>query len=321
MYGASAEGPVNYRGNGPNVALLTVTGDGGAPPGGYPRRMPELVEVERYRTLAERAVGRPIASVDSPDPWFLKGAATAEVLSGLLVGSCFTAARRIGKLLLLDVDVGDGVDVPDPSHQADGDGSDAGPVLGIRFGMTGTLLVDDDDAVGQLLYSSTRRDPAWDRFAVRFTDGGRMVVHDPRRLGGVSVDPDVSGLGPDAASVGVAGLTGALRGSSAPLKARLLDQSRIAGIGNLIADEVLWRAGLSPERPASSLSPTELRRLHRHLVATVGDLSDRGGSHLGDLMAERHPGGVCPKDGAPLTRTTVGGRTTWWCPTHQVAAP
>jgi len=145
-----------------------------------------------------------------------------------------------------------------------------------------------------------------------------MVVHDPRRLGGISLDPDLSGLGPDASSVGVAGLTAALAGSSAPLKARLLDQSRLAGVGNLIADEVLWRAGLSPLRPASSLSPPEVRRLHRNLIRTLADLNERGGSHLGDLMDERRLGGVCPKDGNPLTRSTVGGRTSWWCPAHQI---
>ena len=69
------------------------------------------------------------------------------------------------------------------------------------------------------------------------------------------LDPDLSGLGPDAATIGPAALAAALRGSEAPLKARLLDQSRVAGVGNLIADEVLWRAGLSPLRPAGSLSP------------------------------------------------------------------
>jgi len=260
--------------------------------------MPELVEVERYRVLAEGALGRPIASVDSPDDWYLKGAATAALLEGVLVGSRFAGARRIGKLLLLDV--------------ADGQ------LVGVRFGMTGTLLVDGDDTVGQLLYAPTRADPAWERWAVTFADGGRMVVHDPRRLGGVSLDPDLSGLGPDAASIGAAGLAAALDGSSAPVKARLLDQSRVAGVGNLIADEVLWRAGLSPLRPAASLTRVDVRRLHRQLGRTLSDLTSRGGSHLGDLMEERHPGGVCPKDGTPLQRTTVGGRTSWWCPTHQV---
>ena len=101
--------------------------------------MPELPEVESYRQVATRAVGRRIVAVDSPDAWFLKGGTTAEDLDATLVGGRFTAARRIGKLLLLDVD-GDASGSGAPSK-------DAHPVVGIRFGMTGTLLVDGiDDA-------------------------------------------------------------------------------------------------------------------------------------------------------------------------------
>ena len=260
--------------------------------------MPELPEVESFRRLAEDALGRTVASVASPDAWFLKGAATASALRRALVGHRFTAASRIGKLLLLDVG--------------------SGPTLGIRFGMTGNLAVDGRAGIGQMHYAPHRRDPAWDRWSARFEDGGSLVVHDPRRLGGVLLDPDVSGLGPDAAAVGPAALAAALRGSTAPLKARLLDQSRVAGVGNLIADEVLWRAGLSPLRPAASLTSNEVRRLHRHLVRTIGVLTERGGSHRGDLMEERHTGGRCPRDGTELFRSAVGGRTSWWCPAHQV---
>ena len=264
---------------------------------GYPRPVPELPEVEAYRQLAERALGRTVASVSAPDPWFIKGGADASALAGALVGRRLTGARRIGKLLLLDIE--------------------DGPTLGIRFGMTGTLVVDDRAGVDQLLYAPRRHEARWERFAIAFEDGGTLVVSDPRRLGGVSLDPDVASLGPDAAGIGPSGLTAALAGSKAPLKARLLDQSRVAGIGNLIADEVLWRAGLSPLRPAGSLSAPEVRRLHRHLRRTIDDLIDEGGSHQGDLMDERRHGGRCPRDGTALTRSTVGGRTTWWCPRHQ----
>ena len=257
--------------------------------------MPELPEVEAYRRLAEQALGRRIAHVDAPDAWFLK----SDVDPAVLVGHTFTAARRVGKLLLLDTD---------------GDG----PVLGLRFGMTGRLLVDGTAGVDRLLYTSDRELGVWDRFAVRFDDDGDLRVRDPRRLGGVVLDPDVDGLGPDALAVTAGELRRALTGSEAPLKARLMDQARVAGIGNLLADEVLWRAGLAPGRRARSLSPAELRRLHRHVVGTLSDLMSRGGSHTGDLMPERRPDGVCPKDGTPLTRSTVGGRTTWWCPTHQL---
>jgi formamidopyrimidine-DNA glycosylase len=259
--------------------------------------MPELLEVEGYRMMAEAVVGRTVDSVTAPDPWFLKGGTDPAALSGALVGSRLSAARRLGKLLLID--------------------TDRGPTLGIRFGMTGTLVVDGVAGPDQLVYAPRRQEPRWDRFSLRFRGGGTLVVRDPRRLGGVLLDPDLSVLGPDAAAITPAALAGALRGSRAPLKARLLDQSRVAGVGNLIADEVLWRSGLSPRRRADSLSPNDLRRLHRHLRRTVDELMARGGSHRGDLMEERHPGGRCPRDGTELRRDTVGGRTSWWCPRHQ----
>jgi len=260
--------------------------------------MPELPEVEAYRRLAEMtALGRPITAVEAPDAWFLKGGIGAEDVEGALVGCRLVAARRRGKLLLLD--------------------TDHGRTLGLRFGMTGRLVVDGVAGVGQLLYTSSRDEPVWDRFAVCFGAGGRLRVNDPRRLGGVTLDPEEEVLGPDALVATAGQLRDALGTSAAPLKARLLDQARLAGVGNLMADEVLWRAGLAPTRPAGSLTAAELRRLHRQLRRTVQLLIERGGSHLGDLTPHRLPGGTCPRDGTPLRRTTVGGRTTWWCALHQ----
>jgi formamidopyrimidine-DNA glycosylase len=183
--------------------------------------------------------------------------------------------------------------------------------------MTGRLLVDGSAGVDELRYASRREEPAWDRVVVGFDDGGDLRVRDPRRLGGVLLDPDEARLGVDALTVTPSRLRAALRGSAAPLKARLMDQGRLAGVGNLMADEVLFRAGLDPARGAGSLDEVELRRLHRHLRATVGDLLSRGGSHLGDLGPARVAGGRCPRDGAPLLRRTIGGRTTWSCPRHQ----
>jgi formamidopyrimidine-DNA glycosylase len=141
-------------------------------------------------------------------------------------------------------------------------------------------------------------------------------------MGRVLLEPDEEALGPDAWQVTPAQLRSALAArlpsSGPPLKARLQDQSRLAGVGNLLADEILWRAGLAPGRPSAGLTPAELRRLHRHLVGTLDELFERGGSHMGDLMPERRPGGHCPRDGEDLRHDTVGGRTTWWCPAHQV---
>ena len=260
--------------------------------------MPELPEVEVYRRLAERALRRPVAEVDAPDAWFLKGGLDASTVRAALVGRQLVAARRIGKLLLLDSD-------------------DGGPVLGLRFGMSGRLVVDGVAGIDSLLYTSDKDLGVWDRFAVRFEDGGDLRLRDPRRLGGVSIDPDESRLGPDVLAIAPAQLRRALDGSRAPLKARLLDQAHVAGVGNLLADEALWRAGLSPEREAGSLTAAEHRRLHKHLTGAVDELLARGGSHTGDLMPSRGPGGRCPKDGTALVRATVGGRTTWWCPAHQ----
>jgi formamidopyrimidine-DNA glycosylase len=260
--------------------------------------VPELPEVERYRQLAEStALGRRISAVQAPDAWYLKRGASADLLAAALVGRAFAAARRRGKLMLLDAD-------------------DA-TVLGLRFGMSGRLLVDGRAGVDQLLYSPVGTLVRFERFALLFEDGGGLVMSDPRRLGGVELDPDESRLGPDALGVTLPELRRALAGANVALKARLLDQRHLAGVGNLIADEVLWRAGLSPLRLAGDMPPSAVKRLHTHLTAGLAELVRRGGSHTGDLMPERRPGGRCPRDGAALVRGTVGGRTTWWCPKHQ----
>jgi formamidopyrimidine-DNA glycosylase len=256
--------------------------------------VPELLEVEIYRRLADKAVGRTVDAVEAPDSWFLKGGITPDEVTSAVDGATLHGTGRRGKLLTVDL------------------GADR-PVLGLRFGMTGRLVLDGEDPIGQLEYSSGRDEPAWDRFALRFTDGSRMRMSDPRRLGGVELDPDLDRLGPDAWAISLGELRHALVGSHAPLKARLLDQSHVAGLGNLLVDETLWRARLDPTRRAGSLSDAELRRLQRRIGSTVGQLFDRGGSHRGDLQAERHRDGRCPRCGAPLLRDRVGGRTTYWC--------
>jgi formamidopyrimidine-DNA glycosylase len=267
--------------------------------------VPELPEVEFYRRLAEQALGRTIAAVEAPDAWYLKRGLDAPTVTAALTGHSFTAARRIGKLLLLDV-----------SDGAFGRAGGGAPTLGLRFGMSGKLVVDGMAGIDDLVYSSNLALEKWDRFGVRFADGGDLRMRDPRRLGGVELDPDEARLGRDALTITPSGLARALQ-SDAPLKARLMDQARVAGVGNLIADEVLWRAALDPARPARSLDAKEVRRLHRHLRRTVDDFLVRGGSHTGDLLPHRRHGGTCPKDGTALIRRTIGGRTTWSCPAHQ----
>ena len=258
--------------------------------------MPELIEVESYRRQAEAVVGRRIAAVEAPDAWFVKGGEPEE-LEAVLPGRTVTAARRIGKLLVLDLD----------------DGSR----LGLRFGMTGRLLVDGAASIEHLQYSSMRAEPRWDRFRLLFDDGTDLRIRDPRRLGGVALEPDESALGIDALAVTPQSLTAALDGSVTALKARLMDQGRVAGIGNLIADEVLYRAALDPARPARSLGPDEVKTLAVEIVDTIRDMSARGGSHEGEMRAAVAVDGRCPRDGTALRRRRIGGRTTFDCPCHQ----
>lgn len=254
--------------------------------------MPELLEVAVYRRQALGLVGHRIRRIELLDPAYWRSVEPPDVV----LGERITAVRRIGKLMVIDTDVG---------------------ALGIRFGMTGRLLVDGSASIERLEYSSANDRPEWHRFMLQTASGPSLVVTDPRRLGWVELDPDESRLGVDATEVTVAGLRRVLEGGRGPLKARLMDQQRLAGLGNLLTDELLWRAGLDPTRPAGSLTDAEVRRLHRRLGQVLPELGERGGSHTGDLQANRQPHGVCPRDGASLRRDTVGGRTTWWCPQHQ----
>jgi formamidopyrimidine-DNA glycosylase len=265
--------------------------------------VPEILEAEEARALIEaRALGREIAGVDAPDAWYLKRGLTPRAARAALPGRRLVMARRRGKQLFLDTD---------------GVGDAGGPVLGLHLGMSGRVVIDGDAAGDPLLYASNRDVPEWHRFGVRFVDGGRLSLRDPRRLGAVELDPDEDRLGVDAMVVKLADVRGVVSRSRAPLKAVLMDQARIAGLGNLLVDEILWRVGLDPARPADTLGAAEQARLSRAIPATLRQLGRRGGSHTGDLMSAREPGGMCPKDGAPLLRRTVGGRTTYSCPVHQ----
>ena len=243
-----------------------------------------------------------MSEVYAPDDWFIKGGADAAALSLALEGQTVVGVRRLGKLMMLDF-----------GHS----GGPIGAVLGLRFGMTGRLVVDDHAVIEKLEYSSARVLPEWRRFALGFDDQGTLVVVDPRRLGGVELNPDDSQLGPDAFDLAVEQLGAALEGSRTALKARLLDQRRVAGLGNLLVDEILWRIGLDPAREAGSLNGAEQERLAEAIRLTVAELAERGGSHTGDLHLARVRGGSCPRDGELLDRRTIGGRTTYSCPLHQ----
>jgi formamidopyrimidine-DNA glycosylase len=246
--------------------------------------MPELPEAERARQQIERALGRQIVAVDDADSYVCRPHAPGEIAAAL-TGRRLTQANRRGKFLWAE--------------------TDGGPDLGLHLGMAGRIVIDEE-TVG------------WDRFALEFADGGRLALRDKRRLGRAVIEPDFDHVGPDAAEVSRAIFRERIGRGTMALKARLLDQGSISGVGNLLADETLWRARLSPRRPAGSLSEEELDHLRRVLRAATRDAIRKGGVHTGTFIAHRKRGGHCPRCRTELERATIGGRTTFWCPTCQI---
>jgi formamidopyrimidine-DNA glycosylase len=268
--------------------------------------VPELPEVESARAVVERAgLDRLIVDVDDSDTYVCRPHSPGQIRAAL-VGSRLTAAHRRGKSMWCDT-------------------APAGVELGIHLGMSGKIVIaaPDGTEIDGGDYWEGRRltgDFRWSRFSLTFADGGRLMLVDPRRLGRIRLDPPVEALGPDAQTITPAQFRAAVNRSSAPIKARLLDQAVIAGIGNLLADEILWQARINPRRPADSLSGPEVDRLLRASRRAIRMALRDGGVHTLTVIPFRHTGVACPRDGAPMARGTVGGRTSWWCSAEQPAA-
>jgi formamidopyrimidine-DNA glycosylase len=260
--------------------------------------VPEALEIESYRALAARVIGAKITR-GFADAYAAKKLASSSSWSRAVKGRRVTGADRHGKLLLLETD---------------------GVTLGVRFGMTGVLLLDDVAGIEGLFYGPHSYRSEWIRGGLDFDDGRRLLLHDPRRLARFEVDPAIDELGPDALSLTRAQFDQVLsvtRGEGPAVKARLLDQGAVAGVGNLLADEILFRAGVDPRTPVGRLDAVQRASLYRAVGQTMRTLGRRGGSHTGDHMEARFPGGLCPRDGAPMLSATIGGRTTYWCSAHQ----
>jgi formamidopyrimidine-DNA glycosylase len=278
--------------------------------------VPELPEVETARAAIERAaLGRPITDVDDTDTYVCRPHAPGEIRAALL-GRSLTAANRQGKSIWCDTSGLDGSHTP-------------GPELAIHLGMSGHIIVTEPAGAltegGDWLANERRRsyarnpkNPAWNRFRVTFADGGELRLFDPRRLGRVRLDASRTTLGPDAEQISLPEFRERLGRGTAAVKARLLDQSVVAGVGNLLADETLWQARVSPRRPADELTSDELAHLRRALRAATRRARQRGGVHTGTFVEHRRRGGHCPRCGTEVERATVGGRTTFWCPKDQV---
>jgi formamidopyrimidine-DNA glycosylase len=247
--------------------------------------MPELPEAERARQTLESVLGRRIARVDDRDTYVCRPHAPGE-LADALVGHQFASAHRRGKFLWLQ--------------------TTDGPTLGLHLGMAGQIVLDGPGDK-----------PRWDRFAVEFDDGTRFALRDRRRLGRAVLNPDFAHVGPDAAEVGRDEFRRLIGRGRAPVKARLLDQGAISGIGNLLADQVLWQARIAPGRPVSELSVEDLDRLRRAVRSAVRSAIRKGGAHTGRFVEARGREGSCPRCGHSPNRATIGGRTTYWCPVCQ----
>ena len=229
-------------------------------------------------------LGRRIVAVDDRDTYVCRPHAPGEIADAL-VGRRLTSAHRRGKFLWVQ--------------------TDGGPDLGLHLGMAGHISVDTKPAPNN-----------WDRFVLEFEDG-RLALRDKRRLGRALIEPDFSHVGPDAAEVAPRLFGERVGRGSAPLKARLLDQGVVSGIGNLLADEVLWRAKLAPDRPAGELTERELKTLHTAVRRSVADAVRLGGVHKGRIIPFRKAGAGCPRCRTAMAKGRFGGRTTWWCPSCQ----
>ena len=287
--------------------------------------MPELPEVEAARRAAQNvAAGRRISAVwVADDPIVFEGVAPARFRRAL-VGRRVKAVRRHGKHLWLELD--------------------RRPWPCLHFGMTGGIHVTSSDPGGaarravRLVSDGRVSRPDWPprftKLRLRFAGGGELVVADGRRLGRIRLrqdppaEPPISALGFDAwrALPTPARLHAMLRARQAPIKAVLLDQSFAAGIGNWIADEVLYQAGIAPKRRASTLSLAEARRLRAKIRSVIGRAvgagSDSDRFPRWWLFHRRwgHRRGGPPATtvrGEPIRHETVAGRTTAWVPSAQ----
>ena len=291
--------------------------------------MPELPEVETVRRgLASWFAGRRITAVSATGLRTTRRHADSRELAARCEDRILEAVRRRGKYLLLDL-------------------SDGGVVV-VHLGMSGQLL---RSRAGDPL-------PAHTHVVWSFDGGLELRFVDPRTFGevfvsraaapgpggvpdpgGVGLDPagvaELAGLGPDALE-GLPtwqALAAVLAGRRTRLKPLLMDQRRVAGIGNIYADEILFAAQLSGDRPAGSLGRGEIRRLHAALRSILAAAVEHRGSSLTDAQYRDVDGAVgdyqlhhavygregqpCRRCGRPITRRRDGGRSTFSCPRCQ----
>lgn len=276
-----------------------------APAGRITNRMPELPEVESVRrTLMPGILGRQVAEVLARPSRVLRP--DLEGFRRGIMGRRVTGSLRRGKLLVLTLD--------------------DGAYWAAHLGMTGQLILAPGELAADHVHARV----------VFGDDGPSLHYRDPRKFGHLVYYADrtelMAGLygqmGPDALSITAEEFVTRLAGRKAPIKSLLLDQRRLAGVGNIYADECLHRAGIAPTRRPADLSRADLLRLHAALRETLDQALAQGGSSVKNFVdAEgragtfqeahrvyRRTGQPCPACGAPVERAVLGGRSTHFCP-------
>ncbi|HZD65355.1 MAG TPA: DNA-formamidopyrimidine glycosylase family protein [Acidimicrobiales bacterium] len=262
--------------------------------------MPELPDVEGFRSLfAARAAGRRVVDVEVLDAGVVRNTTPASLRRSLR-GRRFDQPERRGKWLVAPT----------------GDGGTAEATVLFHFGMTGLL---------------SWADGAGDRHThdrvVFVTEDGELRYRDQRKLRGLwlargpdEVDAVIGRQGPDALGLGRRQLGERLSARRAGLKSALMNQSVVAGLGNLVVDEVLWQARVHPARRWTDLDRVERDRLSRALQRVLRASVRQGRvSTRSDWLTGRRdePDPRCPRCGRSLRRSQIGGRSTWWCPACQ----
>jgi formamidopyrimidine-DNA glycosylase len=275
--------------------------------------VPELPEVETVRASLEPAlVGRRFERVEITDPRLTRPLDPEEVAAELN-GEVVQALERRGKYLVVRFR--------------------SGRVLLIHLRMTGSL--------GHHRNGNLQDDP-YRRAVVRLDDGSDVTYRDVRRFGTWLLlepgedDPYLAqrlGEEPLGAAFTTGTLAARLEGRRAPVKAAILDQRAAPGMGNIYADEALWRARIHPLTPAGELTRAEIRRLQRGIREALRAGIARQGTTLRDYRTPTGASGSmqdelrvygredepCFRCGAPIARTRVAGRGTWYCPNCQPA--
>jgi formamidopyrimidine-DNA glycosylase len=259
--------------------------------------MPELPDVEIFkRYLDATSLHQRIDDVDVRNAYILKETSARELVRKLK-GRRFGSSRRHGKHLFV---------------RADGD-----VWLRLHFGMTGSLQYFKND----------QQAPRYARVLFAFANNHRLAFDDQRMFGEIGLVKDVDeflkkrGLGQDALDVDLAEFKNILAKHRGAVKTILLNQKLIAGIGNIYADEILFRVRIHPATQTSALKEKAVAKLIRAtryvLERAIAAKADVDRMPKSWLMPHRGKGGKCPRCGRELKSSTIGGRTSWFCPRCQ----